>query len=62
MKRYPSRLVKKFATKSFQGTGLGLFICKNIVESHGGNIWAENNKDKKGSTFSFYLSLNDNHH
>ena len=52
-----SRLFKKFATKSFQGTGLGLFICKNIVESHGGNIWAENNKDKKGSTFSFYLPL-----
>ena len=52
-----SRLFKKFATKSFQGTGLGLFICKNIVESHGGNIWAENNKDEKGSTFSFYLPL-----
>ena len=43
-----SRLFKKFATKSFQGTGLGLFICKNIVESHRGNIWAENNKDGKG--------------
>jgi signal transduction histidine kinase len=52
-----SRLFKKFATKSFQGTGLGLFICKNIVESHGGRIWAENNKDETGSTFSFYLPL-----
>jgi signal transduction histidine kinase len=52
-----SRLFKKFAAKSFQGTGLGLFICKNIVESHGGRIWAENNKDETGSTFSFYLPL-----
>jgi signal transduction histidine kinase len=51
------KLFKKFATKSFQGTGLGLYICKNIVESHGGKIWAENNRDKKGSTFSFYLPL-----
>ncbi len=51
------KLFKKFATKSFQGTGLGLYICKNIVESHGGKIWAENNKDENGSTFSFYLPL-----
>jgi signal transduction histidine kinase len=51
------KLFKKFATKSFQGTGLGLYICKNIVESHGGKIWAENNKDEKGSTFSFCLPL-----
>lgn len=52
-----SRLFRKFATKSFQGTGLGLFICKNIVQSHGGHIWAENNKDGKGSTFSFYIPV-----
>ena len=51
------KLFKKYATKSFQGTGLGLYICKNIVESHGGKIWAENNKDEIGSTFSFYLPL-----
>ena len=33
------RLFDKFASKSFQGTGLGLFISKNIVEAHGGRIW-----------------------
>lgn len=51
------RLFTKFATKSDQGTGLGLFISKNIVEAHGGRIWAENNKDGKGATFSFTLPL-----
>ena len=52
------RLFSKFASKSFQGTGLGLYICKNIVESHGGKIWAKNNEDGKGATFSFSLPFN----
>ena len=38
--------------------GLGLFISKNIVEAHGGRMWAENNKGGKGATFSFSLPLN----
>ncbi len=49
------RLFSKFVTKSFQGTGLGLFICKGIIETHGGRIWAENNKEGKGATFTFTL-------
>ena len=53
---YP-RLFTKFASKSFHGTGLGLFIAKNIIESHGGKIWAKNNEDGKGATFSFSLPL-----
>ena len=52
-----SRLFSKFATKSDIGTGLGLFIAKSIVEAHGGKIWAENNSDGKGATFSFTLPL-----
>jgi len=51
------RLFSKFSSKSFSGTGLGLYICKNIVEAHGGRIWAENNKEGKGATFSFTLPV-----
>ena len=51
------RLFTKFATKSDKGTGLGLFISKSIVEAHGGKIWAENNSDGKGATFSLTLPM-----
>jgi signal transduction histidine kinase len=58
---YP-RLFTKFTTgqdkqyDSRSGSGLGLFIARNIIEAHGGRIWAENNKDE-GATFSFTLPL-----
>ena len=51
------RLFSKFATKSYQGTGLGLFISKGIIEAHGGRIWAENNAVERGATFSFSLPV-----
>ena len=51
------RLFEKFATKSGSGTGLGLYISKSIVDSHGGKIWAYNNKDGVGATFTFTLPI-----
>ena len=51
------RLFRKFATKSIVGTGLGLYISKRIIEAHEGKMWAENNPDGIGSTFSFTLPL-----
>jgi signal transduction histidine kinase len=52
------KLFTKFTTRSNKGTGLGLFISKSIVESHGGKIWAENNSDgNRGATFYFSIPI-----
>jgi signal transduction histidine kinase len=51
------RLFTKFASNSESGIGLGLFISKSIVESHGGRIWAENNSEGTGATFYIVLPL-----
>jgi signal transduction histidine kinase len=52
------KLFSKFTTKSDLGIGLGLYISNNIIEAHGGKIWAENNdatRSGRGATFSFSL-------
>jgi signal transduction histidine kinase len=54
-------LFNKFATRgpkteSWKGNGLGLYLCKGIINSHGGRIVAYNNKDY-GSTFKFTIPI-----
>lgn len=51
------KLFSKFVSSSENGTGLGLFISKKIVEAHGGIIWADN-REVKGTIFKFRLPLN----
>ena len=51
------KLFERFVSKSEKGTGLGLFLSKNITEAHGGRIWAENNPDGNGAMFAFSLPI-----
>jgi signal transduction histidine kinase len=54
-----ARLFTKFVTKSDSGLGLGLYITKSLIKAHGGKIWAENNAEGKGATFSFSLPISE---
>ena len=55
------RLFQKFVTKSEKGTGLGLYISNRIIQAHGGKMWAENNAEGKGATFTFTLPIAKRH-
>jgi signal transduction histidine kinase len=50
------RIFEPFVSTKDAGTGLGLPICKRIVEEHGGEIWAEN-REGGGAVFSFHLPV-----
>ncbi len=58
-----SHLFKKFSRGknisrlNATGTGLGLFVAKNIIEAHGGKVWAESDGVGKGSRFYIQLPL-----
>ena len=45
------------SSRTYQGTGLGLSLTKNLVELHGGTIWAESEGEGKGATFSFVIPV-----
>jgi len=62
---FQERLFSKFEhaqaslTRENQGAGLGLAICRHIVDAHGGRVWAESDGEGKGATFSFTLPAAD---
>jgi signal transduction histidine kinase len=51
----PFEQVENSRSNRDRGTGLGLSLTKNIVELHGGSIWAESEGEGKGSTFRFVI-------
>ena len=55
-------LFNKFVTSSYHGTGLGLYICKNIIEAHDGKIWAKNNVNKNGASITCRIPTNQRTH
>ncbi|MSU74894.1 MAG: hypothetical protein EXS55_00030 [Candidatus Magasanikbacteria bacterium] len=43
--------------KNVNGTGLGLYVCRKFIETHGGRVWAKSAGLKKGSEFGFWIPL-----
>ena len=56
----PALIFEPFFSTKASGMGMGLSICRSIVEAHGGRVWATANEEA-GMTFSFTLALSSDH-
>jgi signal transduction histidine kinase len=54
----PERIFEAFYTTKQDGMGMGLAICRSIIESHGGRLWAENGA-RSGASITFSLPVRD---
>ena len=60
--RIRPRLFEPFVSSKENGLGLGLSICKRLIEAHGGTIYGQNDDDRGGAAFTFTLPLGEEAH